>query len=53
MENRKIRLTSFCLADVSKKLARQDSANFLPSSYETARSWCKSVLLPTNTTGTL
>lgn len=46
-------ITSFCLAEVSKKFARHDSANFLPSSALTARSWCKSVLLPTKTTGTL
>lgn len=45
--------TSFCFADVSKKVARHDSANFFPSSVVTARSWCKSVLLPTKTTGTL
>lgn len=51
--NRQSRPTSFCLADVSKNVARHDSASFLPSSYDTARSWCKSVLLPTNTTGTL
>lgn len=44
---------SFCLADVSKNWAFQDSATFLPSSNVTARSWCKSVLFPTKTTGTL
>lgn len=45
--------TSFCLADVSKNDAFHDSANRLPSSIEIARSWCRSVLLPTRTTGTL
>lgn len=31
-------LTSFCLADVSKNVACHESANFLPSSVDTARS---------------
>ena len=45
--------TSFCLADVSRNDAFHDSAKRLPSSVDTARSWCRSVLLPTRTTGTL
>lgn len=45
--------TSFCLAEVSRNCAFQHSASFFPSSVETALSWCKSVLFPTNTTGTL
>lgn len=51
--NRSIYCTSFCLADVSRNDAFHCSAKRLPSSVDTARSWCKSVLLPTRTTGTL
>lgn len=44
---------SFCFAEVSKNVAFHNSANFLPSSNVTALSWCKSVLFPTRTIGTL
>lgn len=46
-------LTVFCLAEASKNIAFQSSANFLPSSVEIILSICKSVLFPTKTMGTL
>jgi hypothetical protein len=45
--------TSFCLADVSRKAAFQESANLFPSSLLIIRSIWRSVLLPTKTIGTL
>ena len=51
--HKSIFFTSFCFADVSKNWAFHDSANFCPSNVDTARSWNKSVLLPTKITGTL
>lgn len=44
---------SFCFAEVSKNVAFHNSASFFPSSDVTALSWCKSVLFPTRTIGTL